>query len=104
MNEKLAEDWVTLWRSELTAMAADRELRESWTAMVALWSATATSATAMFNPRHDTPGTADPAQPPRPSSPPAAPVPGLDEIERLNRRVAELERRLAALQRDDPGT
>ena len=26
----LARDWITLWQSELTAMAADREMREGW--------------------------------------------------------------------------
>jgi hypothetical protein len=101
MNEKLAEDWVTLWRSELTAMAADRELRESWAAMVTLWSSAATTAMSRLNTRYDSPpGNPPAAQPPRPEAAPAAPDAGLDEIERLNRRVAELERRLAEFQRD----
>jgi hypothetical protein len=100
MSEKLAEDWVALWQSELTAMAADRELRESWAAMVALWGSTTHAALAQFrDAAHRSPAA---AQPPRPAPPPAAPIPGLDEIERLNRRIAELEQRLAALDRPKP--
>ena len=33
MDDSLAKDLVAMWQSELTAMAADRELRESWTAI-----------------------------------------------------------------------
>src|SRR5208282_3800556 len=39
--EALARDWVTLWQSELAAIAADREAQESWQAIVALWAGTA---------------------------------------------------------------
>src|ERR1700744_2735849 len=34
---KLAQDWITLWQSELSAMAADPEIRESWQTVMALW-------------------------------------------------------------------
>ena len=37
----LAHDWVTLWQSELAAIAADREAQESWQAIVALWAGVA---------------------------------------------------------------
>src|SRR5271156_6144782 len=37
----LARDWVTLWQSELAAMAADREAQESWQAILALWAGAA---------------------------------------------------------------
>ncbi len=37
---KLAQDWITLWQSELTAMAADPEMRESWQTVMTLWAAT----------------------------------------------------------------
>src|SRR5271170_1790931 len=37
----LARDWVTLWQSELAAIAADREAQESWQAIVALWAGAA---------------------------------------------------------------
>jgi hypothetical protein len=101
MSEKLAEDWVALWQSELTAMSADREVRESWAAMVALWASTATMALGAMKPRHDAaPGTAFTAQPPRPAPAAAAPFAGVDEVAGLNRRIAELEQRLAAFERD----
>jgi hypothetical protein len=101
MSEKLAEDWVALWRSELTAMSADRELREFWAAMVALWASTATMALGALNPRHDAPpGTTNTAEPPRPPAAAAASLARLDEVAGLNRRIAELEHRLAAFERD----
>ena len=37
---KLAQDWITLWQSELSAMAADPEMRESWQTVMALWAGT----------------------------------------------------------------
>jgi hypothetical protein len=105
MSETLAEDWVALWQSELTAMAADRELRESWAAMVGLWASTATMALGALKPRHDQPaGTAFTAQPPRAPAAAAAPLAGVDEVANLNRRIAELERRLAAFERDQPSS
>jgi len=104
MNETLAEDWVALWQSELTAMSADRELRESWAAMVALWASTAAMAIGAIKPGHETaPRTAFTAQPARAAAAAAASVAGVDEVAKLNRRIAELERRLAAFERDRPG-
>lgn len=99
----LARDWIALWQSELAAMAQDRELREAWSGLLALWAGSATAAinAAGALARHD-----PPARHPRPDGttrPPAHPVPpdaGRDAIERLNRRIAELEARLAALERD----
>src|ERR1700723_2618756 len=35
--DALARDWITLWQSELAAIAADREAQESWQAILALW-------------------------------------------------------------------
>jgi hypothetical protein len=99
MTDRLAEDWIALWRSELTAMAADRELRESWAALVALWAGTATSVLALAK-ANDPSRAPIPAQPPRPATAAAASQPGLDEIERLNHRIAELEQRLAAFERN----
>jgi len=101
MSDKLAEDCVTLWQSELTALAGDRELRESWATMDALWAGTATGALALLRARPDVShGTAGARQPS--GAPPAlaAPDPGLDEVAGLHRRIAELERRLAAFERD----
>ena len=37
---KLAQDWITLWQSELSAMAADPEMRESWQTVMAFWAGT----------------------------------------------------------------
>ncbi len=110
MRDRLAEDWIALWQSELTAMAADRELRESMAAMVALWASTAHAALALLRtpyehtPPPHAPGTTGAAQPP--GSPPlaAAPQPGLDEVERLNHRITELEQRLASFERNQPPT
>ena len=38
---KLAQDWITLWQSELAALAVDREAQETWHAMLALWAGAA---------------------------------------------------------------
>jgi hypothetical protein len=98
MTDRLAEDWIALWRSELTAMAADRELREAWAAMVALWASAATSALA-FAQANDPARASLAPQPPRPAPAAAASQPRLDEIDNLNRRIAELEQRLAEFER-----
>jgi len=104
---RLAQDWITLWQSELSAVAQDREAQETWRAMLTLL---AGMAGAWLNgmPRADrgeTPGTdertgkragSEPA--PRPKAAPAAPDPRDAEIERLARHVAALEARLAELE------
>jgi hypothetical protein len=99
-HERRGEEWLTLWRSELAAMAVDRELAESWAAMTGLWAQTVQDAMAKaaraathYEPRGGT--GADAPAGPAPAA--AAPDPRLDEIEQLNRRVAELEQRLAAI-------
>jgi hypothetical protein len=121
----LAEDWIAIWQSEITAYMTDPETQQAWGAMVALW---AGAAQAMMRSMAPTPGFGSgfgpggpkPAKRPkpatgaderrRPSAPPeqpgadaapgpapvaAAPVAGDDEIRRLEQRVAELERTLA---------
>jgi hypothetical protein len=95
MDDKLAKDLVAMWQSELTAMAADRELRETWAATMALWAQAANAAAAMLPHERASSGGASPAQPPRAPASAAAPQPGVAEIEQLNRRIAELEQRLA---------
>ncbi|HTQ71912.1 MAG TPA: hypothetical protein VMH92_10520 [Acidocella sp.] len=96
MDENLAKDFVAVWQSELTAMAADRELRETWAATLGLWAQAACAAAALLP--HESPaGSPRPAQPARAAPVAAASGPGLDEVEQLSRRVAELEQRLAAL-------
>lgn len=98
MDDKLAKDLVAMWQSELTAMATDRELRETWAASMALWAQAATAAAAMLPqmlPHEPAPGSPGPAEPARPPAAAAASQPGLAEIEQLNRRIAELEQKLA---------
>ena len=114
--QELARDWITLWQSELAAMAADRETHEGWQAMMSLW---AGAAAGMMNAmprakprpsggadraRHDRPdvpatGRAAAAAAPGAAAAAAAPDARDAEIERLGRLVGELERRLADLER-----
>jgi hypothetical protein len=105
-GDTLAEDWVALWQSEMAAMAADRELRESWTGLLALW-AGAVGAALQLAPgwrgfdaaaARNANGTAGAAQPA--GTPPAAAASDLggDEARRLHERIALLESRLAAFE------
>ena len=96
MDDELAKNLVAIWQSELTAMAADRELRESWVTMIQLW-AQAANTVATLLPHDPAPRGTVSAQPSRSKAADAASEPGLDEVSQLNRRVAELERRLAEL-------
>jgi uncharacterized protein YceH (UPF0502 family) len=95
---QLVRDWITLYQSELAALASDRETQELWQAALALWAGTAA---AMLAPqRHERTrrraGAAEAAGP----APAAAASDTRDaEVERLTRRVAELEQRLAELER-----
>jgi hypothetical protein len=94
-QDGLAQDLVAMWQSEFTAMAADREIRESWTTLFALW-AQAASAMAKTMGGHDEAARSARAAQPAGSAPLApASDSGLGEVERLSRRVAELEQRLA---------
>jgi hypothetical protein len=103
---QLAQDWITLWQSELTAMAQDREAQETWQAMLALLAGMAGAWLSGMPAGHgETRGNderagkragAEPA--PRPEAAPAAPGPRDAEIERLARHVAALEARLAELE------
>jgi ubiquinone biosynthesis protein UbiJ len=106
--QKLAQDWISLWQSELSAMAADRELQENWQATVALWAGVAT---AMLNAtasaaRHGSRYRDDRASRQAGTEPAAgaqaaaaAPDPRDAEIERLARHIAALEARLGELER-----
>ncbi len=101
MDDKLARDLVAMWQSELTAMAADRELRETWAATMALWARAANAAVALL-PHDSAPGGTGAAQPARAAAVAVAPQPGVAEIEQLNRRIAELEQRLAGVMAGKP--
>jgi hypothetical protein len=100
-DEALARDWITLWQSELAALAVDREAHETWQQMLALWASLA-GALARAPPRGGADGagahSAGAAAAPRASSAAAAPDARDAEIDRLAGRVGELERRLADLE------
>ena len=100
--QKLAQDWITLWQSEMSAMAADPELRESWQTVIGLWAGTMAAMLRGLPRTHGHDGTAGqtrPADAPRPTPAAAASDARDAEIERLARHVATLERRLADLER-----
>jgi hypothetical protein len=96
--QSLARDWITIWQSELAALATDREMHEAWLRLVGLWADAANAAArllpgpAAVEPAGGRTGAvaaagAAPAM--------AAPDPRDAAIERLAARVEELERRLA---------
>ncbi|MBO0712414.1 MAG: hypothetical protein J2P47_14180 [Acetobacteraceae bacterium] len=96
----LARDWITLWQSELAALATDREAHETLVALLGLW-VDASGALAGTHPRGPDgqdrrTGSALPAWPP---SAAAAPDARDAQIASLSRRVALLEQRLAELER-----
>ena len=106
----LARDWITLWQSELAAMAADRETQEAWQTTLAMWAGLATaalrtvprartSASPRSRPDERGPGGARPDDAARAAATAAAPDPRDAEIERLAGHVAALEARLAKLER-----
>ncbi|WP_284943789.1 hypothetical protein [Acidisoma cladoniae] len=93
----LAEDWIALWQSEITAFMTDPETQHAWGAMLALW-ANAAQAMVRQTPsrgHESAPKSAGTPHAPGPAAVDAAPVARDDEIGRLERRVAELERHLA---------
>jgi Lon protease-like protein len=102
MDDTLAKDLVAMWQSELTAMAADREVRESWAALAALWAQSANAA-ARFLSHEPAPRSAGAAQPAGAAPVAAASEPRLGEVEQLSRRIAELEQRLAEFMARDAG-
>jgi len=106
--DRLAEDWITLWQTEIAAMAADREAAEAWAGAAQFWAAMGAGmgagwmrmATKGF--AHDTPAWPAPAA--TPPDPGRQPGPGGAEPDaRLDARLAELERRLAAIERGPGG-
>jgi len=105
--QRVARDWITLWQSELTAAAADREVQEAWQTLAGIWASVA-GAMLQHLPRGVPDGTSAGPRPAgsagaaasaRPAPAAAAPDARDAEIERLAGRVADLERRLADLER-----
>ncbi|MCU0987869.1 MAG: hypothetical protein MUC89_23595 [Acetobacteraceae bacterium] len=116
----LARDWIELWQSEVTALAADPETAETWARLASLWAGAAASGLAAM-PRGVAGEHGFPFQPawqqawapppPRPAAPAAAPDAGGDAprggaeraaaeplLERVLDRLEAIERRLAALE------
>jgi hypothetical protein len=97
----LWRDWTTIWQSELAGMATDREQIEGMAAAARIWAGVAAAMQQSMKEM------ADGSQPGTGTAPGAAAAAdasgaGDAEIERLARRVAELERRLDALDRPKP--
>ena len=106
MDEMLAKDLAVIWQSELTAMAADRELREAALTIGMFWANAAFAAAALPGapaPANDGPaGSALTPEPARTAAVVAASEPSPD-AERHRRRIAELGQRLAELAGERPG-
>jgi hypothetical protein len=105
--DQLAADWITLWESEVAALAQDADLAEAWAAGVALMAAywraqTSGMAAAMKwvppirEPSPEAPRPAPAATPP--AAGPGAGAGGADDAAALLARLAELERRLASVE------
>jgi len=106
--DRLAEDWITLWQSEVAGLAADPELAERWAAFASL-GASWFRAAAQFS-KPFTPGAAqhESTTPPLRPAPAAAPSgaggdPGNGgggdaTRDAMAERIATLERRLADLE------
>jgi hypothetical protein len=99
----MAADWITIWQSELAAMATDREMQDNWVRLVAVWAQAAEQATRLLaGVAHSAAaGCAGPASPSRPASAMAASDSRDAALQRLAERVDELERRLRTI---DPGS
>jgi hypothetical protein len=106
--EKLAEDWIALWQSEVAGLAADAELIEKWAAFASLgaaWFKAAAQFSKPFTPgatQHDS--TVSPSRPAPAAAPSGA---GRDTghggsggaaQDAMAERIATLERRLADLE------
>lgn len=89
----LLRDWRTLVETELAGIAGDREMRETWQAMLVLWANAARAFAPLVPPAHE---------PPRPA--PAAAAPGTGQpadgaaVTALLARIDALERRIGALE------
>ena len=100
--QAVATDWITIWQSEIAALATDREVQEAWVRLVAVWAQTA-GAAARLLPSQPRPPTGDQARRTGPAAqagstaPMASPDSRDATIQHLACRVEELERKLRAL-------
>ena len=105
---KVAEDWITIWQSELTATAFDRELVEGFSLLVDHWARAARLAAAFLPGAPD--GSAGRAGAGAAAGSAAAhaapdargPASQAGAIRGLAERVAELERIIAGLRQPKP--
>jgi hypothetical protein len=108
--DAFARDWITLWQSELAALASDTEAVEAWTRLLSLWAGAAAAGLRMA-PRADAvhdPYAARAAPPPRAAAAGAPSDAGgvagdggrrddavlariLDRLDAIERRIAALE-------------
>ena len=102
---RLAADWLTIWHSEAAALAEDRELREAWQRMMSGLAAhgAAFIQAALHHPSgHDPSGGAGSASPPGTPSAGDASVAMAERPDQRDAVIADLQRRIAALERRDP--
>lgn len=92
--DELARDWLTIWESELASLSADREIQEFWARLVAVWAEAATAIRDGVRYERGEPN----RSPARAAAAGAAPDAGDVALERLDRRLAGIEARLAALE------
>ena len=96
----MLEDWVTIWQSELAALAMDREAHESTQRAVDGWAAQARAMLAAGPDWLDAAGGFAGADAPAGAASATAAPDGRDALVReLLDRVDRLERRLAGLER-----
>ena len=99
----LARDWTTIWQSEMSAAAADRERAETWARTITVWNQMVACFTAPQGRDDGQAGQAARPSPARPAPADAAPDASDAATHALVRSIDELERRLAALERPDGG-
>jgi hypothetical protein len=95
---RFLQDWAALWREEAQALAGEATARpadpaEAWKAAMRLWADALLVPPSALVPRHDSAATET-----RTKAASAAPDPRDGEIERLRRRIDELEARVARLE------
>ncbi len=81
---QIASDWITIWQSELSALAADREAQEAWVCWVANWAETFHAMLDLWPSTHDTRTNA-----------PAGPAPALAAFDGRDDAVGRLAERVA---------